>query len=63
MINDAKAMDVVVRQGSLQANGMVAFADEVSPQDLEQIRAYVIHRANQDKRDLRAAEKNPVAAH
>jgi PQQ-dependent dehydrogenase (methanol/ethanol family) len=63
VINDAKAMDVIVRQGSLQANGMVAFADEVSPQDLEQIRAYVIHRANADKRDPRAAEKNPVAAH
>ena len=24
--------------------------DEISPQDLEKIRAYVIHRATQDKR-------------
>jgi quinohemoprotein ethanol dehydrogenase len=49
VIKDARAMDVIVRQGSLQANGMIAFKDEVSPQDLEQIRAYVVHRANQDK--------------
>ena len=48
-IKDPKAMDLVVREGSLQANGMVAFKDEVSPKDLEEIRAYVIHRANQDK--------------
>jgi alcohol dehydrogenase (cytochrome c)/quinohemoprotein ethanol dehydrogenase len=49
VINDAKAMDVIVRQGSLQASGMVSFKDEVSAQDLEAIRAYVIHRANEDK--------------
>jgi quinohemoprotein ethanol dehydrogenase len=49
VINDAHAMDIIVRQGSLQAKGMVAFKDEVSPQALEQIRAYVIHRANEDK--------------
>jgi quinohemoprotein ethanol dehydrogenase len=49
VINDAKAMDVIVRQGSLQASGMVSFKDEVSAQDLEDIRAYVIHRANEDK--------------
>jgi alcohol dehydrogenase (cytochrome c)/quinohemoprotein ethanol dehydrogenase len=49
VINDAKAMDVIVRQGSLQSNGMISFKDEVSAQDLEAIRAYVIHRANEDK--------------
>jgi len=60
LIKDAQAMDNVVRQGSRQANGMVAFKDEVSPQDLEQIRAYVIHRANEDKRLAGAA--GPTAA-
>ena len=50
VIKDSQALDSIVRQGALQANGMVAFKDEVSPQDLEQIRAYVIHRANEDKR-------------
>jgi alcohol dehydrogenase (cytochrome c)/quinohemoprotein ethanol dehydrogenase len=49
VIKDPAAMDAIVRQGALQANGMVAFKDEVTPQDLEQIRVYVIHRANQDK--------------
>ncbi|HEY3656957.1 MAG TPA: PQQ-dependent dehydrogenase, methanol/ethanol family [Steroidobacteraceae bacterium] len=49
VIKDARAMDVIVRQGSLQANGMIAFKDELSPQALEQIRAYAVHRANQDK--------------
>jgi quinohemoprotein ethanol dehydrogenase len=49
VIDDAKAMDVIVRQGSLQSSGMVSFKDEVSAQDLEAIRAYVIHRAHEDK--------------
>ena len=44
-------MDLVVRQGSHADRGMVAFKDEVTPEDLENIRAYLVHRANQDKRD------------
>jgi quinohemoprotein ethanol dehydrogenase len=63
VIKDAQAMDSIVRQGALQAQGMVAFKDEVSAQDLEQIRAYVIHRANEDKQSPAAMEKNPIAAH
>jgi alcohol dehydrogenase (cytochrome c)/quinohemoprotein ethanol dehydrogenase len=56
-------MDVIVRQGSLEAKGMVAFKDELSPKDLEDIRAYVIHRANEDKRAAgAAAEANSPAA-
>ncbi len=53
VIKDGRAMDVIVRQGALQANGMVAFKDEISQRDLEQIRAYLIHRANEDKPVLR----------
>jgi hypothetical protein len=30
---------------------MISFKDEVSAQDLEAIRAYVIHRANEDKQN------------
>ncbi len=56
-------MDDIVREGALQASGMVAFKDEVSSQELEQIRAYVIHRANQDKQAASPANKNAVAAH
>lgn len=63
VIGDTQAMDSIVRQGALQANGMVAFKDEVSPQDLEQIRAYVIHRANEDKQHPPRTMRDPVAAH
>jgi alcohol dehydrogenase (cytochrome c)/quinohemoprotein ethanol dehydrogenase len=48
-IKDAAALDLVVRQGSLADRGMVAFKSEITPQDLQSIRAYIIHRANQDK--------------
>jgi alcohol dehydrogenase (cytochrome c)/quinohemoprotein ethanol dehydrogenase len=41
---------MTVRQGTRVDQGMVAFKDEISPQDLENIRAYVIHRANEDKK-------------
>ena len=41
---------MTVRRGTRVDKGMVAFKDEKSPQDLEKIRAYVIHRATQDKR-------------
>jgi quinohemoprotein ethanol dehydrogenase len=50
VVKDLQALDAIVREGALQANGMVAFKDEVSPQDLEQIRAYIVHRATEDKR-------------
>jgi alcohol dehydrogenase (cytochrome c)/quinohemoprotein ethanol dehydrogenase len=41
---------MTVRQGTRTDKGMVAFKDEISPQELEKIRAYVIHRANEDKK-------------
>jgi quinohemoprotein ethanol dehydrogenase len=48
-IKSAEAMDNIARQGALESRGMVGFKDEITPQDLECIRAYLIHRANQDK--------------
>ncbi len=50
LIKDPEAFDLTVRQGARAGKGMVAFKDEISPPDLEKIRAYVIHRANEDKR-------------
>jgi mono/diheme cytochrome c family protein len=50
LIKNPEAFDVTVRQGARVDKGMVAFKDEISPEDLEKIRAYVIHRANEDKR-------------
>lgn len=49
LIKSPQAFDMTVREGTRVDQGMVAFKDEVSPRDLEQIRAYVIHRANEDK--------------
>jgi quinohemoprotein ethanol dehydrogenase len=48
-IKSAETMDKIARQGALNSGGMVAFKDEITPDDLESIRAYLIHRANQDK--------------
>jgi quinohemoprotein ethanol dehydrogenase len=50
LIKSPEAFDMTVRQGARVDQGMVAFKDEISPQDLERIRAYVIHRANEDKK-------------
>ena len=41
---------MTVRQGTRVDMGMVAFKDEITPENLEQIRAYVIHRAAEDKK-------------
>jgi quinohemoprotein ethanol dehydrogenase len=48
-IKSAEALDKIARQGALESRGMVAFKAEITAQDLEFIRAYLIHRANQDK--------------
>ncbi|MDF0545829.1 PQQ-dependent dehydrogenase, methanol/ethanol family [Sphingobium sp. H39-3-25] len=45
---DADAWKSVVIDGALQDNGMVSFARDLTPQDAEAIRAYVVSRANQD---------------
>jgi alcohol dehydrogenase (cytochrome c)/quinohemoprotein ethanol dehydrogenase len=39
----------VVRDGALQSKGMVGFANVLSPEQIDAIRAYVIKRANEDK--------------
>lgn len=49
LIRSPEAFDTVVRQGARVDKGMVAFKDEISPQELEKIRAYVIRRANEEK--------------
>jgi quinohemoprotein ethanol dehydrogenase len=47
----------VVLGGSLQAFGMVSFAKELSKQDAEAIRAYVIFRANQSLAESKVSQK------
>ncbi len=39
----------MVERGVLKENGMASFAGSLSKQEIEAIRAYVIHRANEDK--------------
>ncbi len=39
----------VVNDGILKDNGMVGFSDSMNEEEIDAIRAYVIHRANEDK--------------
>ncbi len=48
-LGNAQSWAAVVHDGILKDNGMVSFADSMSREEIEAIRAYVIHRANEDK--------------
>jgi len=41
------ALSDIVRKGALRANGMPAFADQISEDDLAKLRAYLDHRAEE----------------
>ncbi len=45
----AAAFKAIVIDGALQNNGMVSFANVLTAQDAEAIRAYVVHLANEEK--------------
>lgn len=45
---DPKAWNSIIRDGLLENRGMVSVAPAYTPAQTEAIRAYVIHRANQD---------------
>ena len=49
LLDSAKGWATVVRDGALQNRGMVGFASALGPEQTDAIRAYVIHRANEDK--------------
>ena len=50
MLNrDPKGWESIVRGGERKSRGMVSFAAEVSAEDSEKVRAYVIHRAHEDQ--------------
>jgi alcohol dehydrogenase (cytochrome c)/quinohemoprotein ethanol dehydrogenase len=59
VLKDPQAMDMIVLQGVRMDHGMVAFKEEITPQDLQKIAAYVIHRANEDKKAQSAAAAKP----
>ncbi len=50
-INNFNAMKSIVIDGAFAHNGMVSFASDIDEEELENIRQYIIQRANQD-RDL-----------
>lgn len=49
-INSPDAIRAVVIEGALQHNGMVSFKSALKPEDVEDVRQYVIMRANEDKK-------------
>jgi alcohol dehydrogenase (cytochrome c)/quinohemoprotein ethanol dehydrogenase len=48
-LESAAAWATVVHDGALKDNGMASFAGSLSKEEIEAIRAYVIHRANTAK--------------
>jgi len=48
VLGDLGAWQSVVRDGARQANGMVAFGGQMNKDEIEAIRAYVVHRANEE---------------
>ena len=49
-LGDANAWQAIVHDGVRSANGMVAFGEQMSQEQIETIRSYVIYRANETKR-------------
>ena len=56
-LGDRRAWQAVVHEGILAGNGMASFAQSLSTDEIEAIRAYVIHRANEDKAMEQASDK------
>jgi alcohol dehydrogenase (cytochrome c)/quinohemoprotein ethanol dehydrogenase len=56
-LNSAESFKTIVYDGALKDNGMVSFKPVMTPEEIEAIRQYVIHRANEDKA-LEAASKD-----
>ena len=46
-LGDAKLWQSIGLDGALKGTGMIGFAPQLSAQDLEKVRAYVIHRAHE----------------
>lgn len=49
-LGDPKVWNQIVIGGALKANGMVSWAKELTAEQAENVRHYVIHRANEDKK-------------
>ena len=49
VLESAEAIRMVVLGGALKSQGMVSFAPTLNRADVEAVRQYLIHRANEDK--------------
>jgi len=49
-LGDPKVWNQIVIGGALKATGMVSWTKELTPEQAESVRHYVIHRANEDKK-------------
>jgi alcohol dehydrogenase (cytochrome c)/quinohemoprotein ethanol dehydrogenase len=56
-LSDPAVWDSIVLGGVRKSKGMVSFAAELSKEDVEAVRAYVIYRANQTVAEQKAAQK------
>ncbi|HEY4213913.1 MAG TPA: PQQ-dependent dehydrogenase, methanol/ethanol family [Steroidobacteraceae bacterium] len=56
-LSDVALWNRVVREGALESRGMVSFASELNQEQTDSIRAYVIHRANEDAARQPATEQ------
>lgn len=48
-LNDAALWQQIVHDGLLKRNGMIAFSSELSPEQIEHVRGYVVRRAHEGK--------------
>jgi quinohemoprotein ethanol dehydrogenase len=52
-LSDAGVWQSIVHDGVRSANGMVSFSGEMSKDEIETIRSYVIYRANATKNEVK----------
>jgi len=55
-LGDAGAWKAIVLEGARLKNGMVTFEKYLKPDEVDQIRAYVIQRAHDEKKRVEAAK-------
>ncbi len=56
-LNNPELWRSIVREGALESRGMVGFGSELTPQQTDEIRAYVVHRATEDLAKAQAASR------
>jgi alcohol dehydrogenase (cytochrome c)/quinohemoprotein ethanol dehydrogenase len=52
-LGNASAWQSIVHDGVRQANGMVSFGEQMSKDEIDTIRAYVVHRASEQVSEQR----------